>query len=100
MRLIKRKTLQQYIAANHMTAAPLSHWAKVIQANDFANFVALRAKFPKADQVTVKSGGIVTIFNIKSSRLITAIHYRGQRVYLMRFLSHAEYDLNIWKQTL
>ena len=33
-------------------------------------------------------------------RLITAIHYDTQRVFVMRFLTHAEYDRNRWKDTL
>jgi mRNA interferase HigB len=33
-------------------------------------------------------------------RLIAAIHYNRQRVYVLRLLTHAEYSKNLWKDTL
>jgi mRNA interferase HigB len=33
-------------------------------------------------------------------RLIAAIHYNRQRVYVLRLLTHAEYGKNLWKDTL
>jgi mRNA interferase HigB len=57
--------------------------------------------FPSADQTIVASGRTVTIFNIKSHyRLITAIHYNHHIVYILLFLTHAEYDQERWKHIL
>jgi mRNA interferase HigB len=41
------------------------------------------------------------VFNIcgNSYRLVCALHYTG-KVFLLRFLTHAEYDKNRWKDEL
>lgn len=101
MRLITLKRLKEY-AARHPTAAPtLGHWATLMRRHDFADFVALRRIVPSADQVVVASGNPVTIFNIKSHyRLITAIHYNRQAVFILLLLPHNEYDQAHWKKHL
>lgn len=44
----------------------------------------------------------MTVFNICGNdfRLITAIHYDRRAVFVLRFLTHAEYSKNTWKQEL
>ena len=50
----------------------------------------------------VDSNRTVVIFNIggKNYRLITAIHYNRQLVFVLRFMTHAEYSKNRWKDDL
>jgi len=73
----------------------------LIVRSQFAGLPALRQVLPTADQITVKSGRTVTIFNIKNHyRLITAIHYNHQLVYILLLLTHAEYDVDHWKEHL
>ena len=55
---------------------------------------------PASVPVAVKSGKTATVFNIKSFRLITAIHYNRQIVYILLFLTHTEYERGQWKNTL
>jgi mRNA interferase HigB len=66
------------------------------------NLVETRRTFPHADEVVVGSGRPVTVFNIAGNnyRLITAIHYDRQRVFVLGFLTLAEYDRDAWKQRL
>jgi hypothetical protein len=54
------------------------------------------------DPVKVASGRMVTIFNVCGNdfRLITAIHYDKQRLYTLRFMTHADYSKNDWKKEL
>ncbi len=101
MRLVTLKRLKEY-ATRHPTAAPtLGHWATLVRRSEFANFVALRRVVPSADQVVVASGNPVTIFNIKNHyRLVTAIHYNRRAIFVLRFLTHAEYDQAHWKKHL
>lgn len=42
------------------------------------------------------------IFNIGGNkyRLITAIHYNTRKVFVLRFLTHVEYDSQGWKEDL
>jgi hypothetical protein len=55
-----------------------------------------------ADQVRVASGNPVMVFNICGNhfRLVCAIHYNTGKVFLLRFLTHAEYDQDRWKNEL
>ncbi len=52
--------------------------------------------------MTVASGKTVTVFNIGGNkfRLVVAIHYNRQRVYLLRLMTHAEYSKNRWQKKL
>lgn len=62
-----------------------------MKSGEFRSFAELRAIFPNADRV-----GKLTIFNIgaNKARLIAAIHYNRQKVYLHAVLTHQEYDQN------
>ncbi len=68
----------------------------------FRSFVDLRGMFPAADQVRVSSEKPVVVFNVcgNNYRLICAIHYNTGNVFLLRFLTHAEYDKCRWKEEL
>ena len=52
--------------------------------------------------VAVASGRTVVVFNVRGNRyrLVTAIHYNRQIIYTLRFMTHAEYSKNRWKDTL
>ncbi len=61
----------------------------------------------RVDFVKVASGRTVAVFDIRGNhyRLIAAIHYLVRspakgRVYVLRLLAHAEYDLGRWKKEL
>jgi mRNA interferase HigB len=102
MRIITRKRLREYAARYTDAAVTLQAWAKAVQAARWRNLDEVRMTYPHADNVRVYSGGEATVFNIKGNhyRLITAIHYDRQRVFIMRFLTHAEYNKDRWKETL
>lgn len=100
MRVIKNTRLQELAALHPASLPAVAHW-KALIAGTFANLVELRKVFPHADQVMVKSQRTITIFNLgRSYRLITAIHYNAQRVFILRLVSHAEYDKDNWKNEL
>lgn len=98
MRLITRKRLLD-AARKHSKAKPtLEHWQRVTEATKWTHFPDVRATFGHADQVAVKSGKTVTVFNITNDfRLIMAIHFNTQIVYVLCLLTHAEYDKEKWK---
>jgi mRNA interferase HigB len=68
----------------------------------FRHFADLRRIFRSADQVRVASDKPVVVFNIcgNNYRLICAIHYNTGKVFLLRFLTHAQYDKDQWKEEL
>lgn len=66
-----------------------------MKANNFNSFNELKVLFPHADQV-----GKLTVFNIAGNkvRLIAAVHYNTQKIYIRNILTHNEYDKNKWKE--
>lgn len=102
MCLIKPPTIRQW-AADHATAGPaLDNWTVKIKAARWKTFEDLRKTFRNADQVWVKSGQSVVIFNVAGNnfRLIAAVHYDKSKVYALKFISHAMYSKNTWKNNL
>ena len=51
--------------------------------------------FPQADQV-----GKFTVFNLGGNkvRLIAAIHYNRNKIYIRYVLTHQDYDAGKWKE--
>jgi mRNA interferase HigB len=102
VKLIKPTTIQAW-ATQHPTAGPsLREWLSKIKAAECKDWVGLKKIFASADQVKVKSGRSVVIFNISGNnyRLIAAIHLNRQKAYALAFLTHAEYSKDRWKNTL
>ena len=101
MRIISIKRLRNYAKLHPTTSTTLEHWEELILRGHFANLIDLRKVLPAADQTVVETGRSVTIFNIKNHyRLITAIRYNHQIIYILLFLTHTDYDRPHWKTTL
>lgn len=102
MRLIKRTTLREYARRFPKAATPLQTWAELTLSGAWRNLMDTRKTFPHADHVKVKSGKTVTVFNVCGNdfRLITAIHDDRQKVFVLDFLTHAEYSKQAWKTRL
>ncbi|MBA3874697.1 MAG: type II toxin-antitoxin system HigB family toxin [Anaerolineae bacterium] len=95
MHIITRRRLNEFASKYPDTKSGLYHWYKLMQSEAFKSFPELRTIFPSADQV-----GKLTIFNIGGNkvRLIAAIHYNRQKVYIRAILTHTEYDEGKWKE--
>jgi mRNA interferase HigB len=54
----------------------------------------------KTDFATASIVGNCVVFNIGGNkfRLVTRVMYRSQKVFILKVLSHAEYDENKWKE--
>jgi mRNA interferase HigB len=95
MRVISAKQIRNAKEKWPHSATALDEWyrkAKVISPEDFA---ALRSVFPAVDKV-----GSLHVFNIAGNklRLIAAVRYRMQRLYIRYVLDHREYDKGKWKE--
>jgi mRNA interferase HigB len=95
MHVITRKRLNEFAELHPDSRNALAQWYKLIKQNEFESFVELRELFPSADQV-----GKLTVFNIGGNkvRLIAAIHYNRQKIYIRAILTHSEYDEERWKK--
>jgi mRNA interferase HigB len=94
--------LQRFWQKHPDAKRPLSRWYSAVAQAEWTQFAQARAAFPHADQVRVASGRTATVFNIGGNkyRLISAIHYNRQIVFVMRIYTHKEYDGSNWQDQL
>ena len=94
MRIITKARIKQACENYPEAKEALGSWYKVVSNNVFNNFAELRQPFRSVDKV-----GRVVVFNIKGNqyRLIAAIHYNTNLIYVLEVMTHAEYDKDKWK---
>ena len=102
MWMVKPRTLREYGQQYPDAAAWLGGWAEIIESADWNSIMDVRGVYSHADAVTVTSGHQVTVFNVRGNRyrLIVAIKYQWQMVYVLRFLTHSQYSDGRWKEQL
>ena len=92
MRIIAVSTLKDFWSRPGRQDAeqPLRAWVHVVRAAAWAKPTDVKATFRSAD--VVSSERIVFDIGGNKYRLVAAIHYRGQRLYVRFIGTHAEYD--------
>jgi len=102
MRIVTKRRLAEFAARHPEARSALEAWHDQAARAEWNSLIDVRRTYPHADGVKVAGGRIATVFNIKRNdfRLIAAIHYDTQKVFIMRFLTHAEYSKNTWKDSL
>jgi mRNA interferase HigB len=102
VRIIKEPFLVAAGRKHPPAARHLDVWRKTVKAATWRNLVDVRRSYPDTDSVKVRSGRTVLIFNIRRNdyRLIAAAHFNRQIIYTLRFMTHAEYSKDRWKETL
>lgn len=95
MHIITRKRLLEFGKKHPESSLSLDAWYRILKNTEISNFSELRRIFPSADKV-----GDLTVFNIGGNkiRLISAIHYNTQCIYIRYVLTHKEYDKGKWKK--
>ena len=95
MHIITRKRLNEFSQKHQNTKVSLERWYRLMKRGSFRSFAELRTAFSDADQV-----GKLTVFNISGNkaRLIAAIHYNRQKVYIRAVLTHDEYSKSKWRK--
>jgi mRNA interferase HigB len=89
MRVISNKALLDFSDRHAEARAPLQAWRRAIAAGSFRSFSELRSAFGSVDKV-----GKFFVFDIGGNkyRLIAAIHFDRQILYIRQVLTHLEYD--------
>ena len=102
VRIIKESTLAAFAISYPQAATGLAVWRRIMRQEQFRHFADLRRCFRAADQVRVASDKPVVVFNVcgNNYRLICAIHFDTGKVFLLRFLTHADYGKDRWKNEL
>ena len=95
MRIIKKAALVNFWEIHNGAKAPLTSWYSIALESQFKDFNDLKRSFGQVDYVEDKY-----IFNIGSAyRLVAAIHFNRQMVFIRHVLTHAEYERGKWKKT-
>ena len=99
MRIIKESRLRAYAKQHSRASSSLKNWRTIVRRADWKSFDDVRKTFGHADQMTLPAGQRIVVFDIGGGafRLITAIHYNRAIVYIRRFLTHAQYSKEDWK---
>jgi mRNA interferase HigB len=90
MRVITTKTINAYRKCYPEADGPLKAWVALIEGNEFKHFPELKIMIGSADFVQPDR----VIFNIKGNhfRLITAVDFGRQIVFVKWFGRHKDYD--------
>ena len=94
MRIIGKAAITEFAREHPDALEALMHWYLVIKRAQWKNLADVRGDFPHADLV-----GIFTVFNLGGNqyRLISAIKYRWQIMYIRQVLTHRGHDKEKWK---
>ncbi len=89
MRLISNKALRDFAAIHVDSDAPLQAWRRLVEHNKFGNYADLKRVFKSVDRVAD-----YYVFNIAGNRyrVIGAIHFNTQSLYVRAVLAHRDYD--------
>ncbi len=99
MWVISRRAIREFSDEHQRAAAPLNAWYKAVSTRTYTNFPELKQTFNSVDLVHVK-GRALYVFDIGGNnyRVVAAIHFNRQRLYIRFILTHAEYDKGDWKR--
>jgi mRNA interferase HigB len=108
MRVITKKRLEEFWLMFPATKKELVIWHDIVAGAAWRNPADAKATFgQRMDIVKTRNKSTVTVFDVSNNRcrLITAIHYLQNfpikgRVYILRVLTHKEYDSEQWKDEL
>ncbi|TVR64727.1 MAG: type II toxin-antitoxin system HigB family toxin [Candidatus Competibacteraceae bacterium] len=94
MHTLSRKKLRDFWQRHPDAEIPLASWYRLMERGIYRNFAELRMTFPGVDKV-----GDLYVFNIGGNkyRLIAAIEFEWQKVFVKNVLTHQEYDRGDWK---
>lgn len=89
MHIIAKKALEDFWRRQPTARPALEAWYKIASRSNFAGFADVRRTFQAADYVSP-----FTVFDVGGNkfRIIAAIHYNRQKIYIRHVFTHAEYD--------
>ena len=94
MCIISKRRLREFWKIHPDAEGPLLYWYRVTQKAAWKTLADARQDFRHADPV-----GTCTVFNIKGNnyRLIAGVRYEMQRVFVLKIMTHKEYDTENWE---
>ena len=94
MKLISNKMLREFAKLHPNAEQPLQDFRHLIEHGTYGSFAQLKATFASVDKV-----GEQFVFNIGGNkyRLIAAIAFQAQLVWVKAVLTHEQYDKGEWR---
>lgn len=99
MRVISRSRLVAFwqSAGHELAEGPLRAWFRHVSSRSVAwrDWADVKGDYPSASHV-----GDCVVFNIGGNkfRLIVRVRYATSRIYVLKTLTHKEYDRNTWQK--
>ncbi len=89
MRVISNKTLLAFAATHPEATKTLQLWRKAVEARSYPTFASLKAAFGAVDKVAEYH-----VFDLGGNkyRLIAAVHYNRQMLFIRHVFTHRQYD--------
>ena len=99
MHVISRKALTDFWRSHRDAETPLRAWFKATSKGTFRNLAELRRTFSSVDYMRAGKKEFY-VFNIGGNkyRLIAAVHFNTQKLFVRHVLTHKEYDQGDWKK--
>ena len=94
MKLISNKALREFAVKHPAAEMPLQNFRLLVEKGRLTSFADLKTTFGSVDKV-----GERLVFNIGGNkyRLIAAIAFTPQLLWVKAILTHTEYDKGDWK---
>jgi mRNA interferase HigB len=91
--IISKSRLREFWKEHSDAEAPLSAWYKHVDSVDWRKSADVKASYRTVDFV-----GDCAVFNIGGNkyRLVTRILYRVHKAFILRVMTHQEYDAEPW----
>ncbi len=95
MNVISYRRIREFSSVHRDSTTALAAWFKISKKASWQNLAEVKQVYPSADLV-----GRYTVFNVAGNkyRLIARIVYRSQTLFIVRIMTHEEYDLGKWKE--
>jgi mRNA interferase HigB len=92
MRIISNTALTDFASIHPLADEPMQAWRKIVESRDFVSFADIKTAFNATDKV-----GMFYVFDVGGNkyRVVTAIHFNKQTMYIRHVFTHKEYDK--WK---
>ncbi|HEY0793860.1 MAG TPA: type II toxin-antitoxin system HigB family toxin [Chthoniobacterales bacterium] len=102
MKSVTAARLRESAKLHPLARSGLNRWEQIVRAACWERPQDVKQSFRSADFVRVGSGRQVVVFNVGGIqfRLVVAVHYDRQKVFVLRFYPHHEYSRNDWKLEL
>lgn len=89
MHIISKKFLKEFGQVHPEAAGPLHAWHRIVESSSFQTFADLRHTFNSVD---IARGYFVFNLGGNKYRLVAAIHFNRQKLYIRDILTHEQYD--------